>query len=222
MSNTTDRPLRVLLADDHIIVREGLKLLIDGQTDMTVVAEAGDGASTLHQAEECHPDVIVMDISMPGMNGLVATRKLKALHPHIVVVTLTRHADDAYLQELLRAGASGYVLKQSAPAELIQAIRATAAGGHYLDSTLTARVTAGFLAREGRRMSQSGAAPSERESEVLRLIAAGYSNKEIASQLDLSVKTVEAHKSNAMRKLGLNGRIDIVKYAILQGWLKDN
>jgi DNA-binding NarL/FixJ family response regulator len=222
MSNTTDRPLRVLLADDHMIVREGLKLLIDGQTDMTVVAEAGDGVSTLQRADECHPDVVVMDISMPGMNGLVATRKLKELYPHIVIVTLTRHADDAYLQELLRAGASGYVLKQSAPAELIQAIRATAAGGQYLDSTLTARVTAGFLAREGRRMSHSGIAPSERESEVLRLIAAGYSNKEIASQLDLSVKTVEAHKSNAMRKLALNGRIDIVKYAILQGWLKDN
>ena len=122
----------------------------------------------------------------------------------------------------LRAGASGYVLKQSAPTELIQAIRAAATGGHYLDSTMTARVTAGFLGRKGRRLAHSGAAPSERESEVLRLIAAGYSNKEIATQLELSVKTVEAHKANAMRKLGLNGRIDIVKYAILQGWLKDN
>jgi len=189
---------------------------------MVVVSEAGDGATTIQQAQECRPDVIVMDISMPGMNGLVATKKLKELQPDAVIVTLTRHGDDAYLQELLRAGASAYVLKQSAPAELIQAIRATASGGHYLDSTLTARVTAGFLGREGRRMSQSGVAPSDRESEVLRLIASGYSNKEIATQLELSVKTVEAHKSNAMRKLGLNGRIDIVKYAILQGWLKDN
>lgn len=221
MPSPSVRSLRVLLADDHIVVREGLKLLIQGQPDMMVVGEAGDGASTIQQAIECRPDVIVMDISMPGMNGLVATRKLKELQPEAVIVTLTRHADDAYLQELLRAGASGYVLKQSAPAELIQAIRATASGGHYLDSTLTARVTAGFLGREGRRASQSGVAPSERESEVLRLIASGYSNKEIATQLDLSVKTVEAHKSNAMRKLGLTGRIDIVKYAILQGWLKD-
>lgn len=215
------RTLRVLLADDHVIVREGLKLLIQGQSDMVVVAETGDGASTIRQAQHLKPDVIVMDISMPGMNGLVATRKLKELQPDAVVVTLTRHADDAYLQELLRAGASGYVLKQSAPAELIQAIRAAASGGQYLDSTMTARVTAGFLGR-GRRVSQSGIAPSDRESEVLRLIASGYSNKEIATRLDLSVKTVEAHKSNAMRKLGLNGRIDIVKYAILQGWLKDN
>ncbi|HEY1304520.1 MAG TPA: response regulator transcription factor [Vicinamibacterales bacterium] len=223
MPSSTGRTLRVLLADDHVVVREGLKLLIQAQPDMVVVSEAGDGATTIQRAQECKPDVIVMDISMPGMNGLVATKKLKELQPDVVIVTLTRHGDDAYLQELLRAGASAYVLKQSAPAELIQAIRATASGGHYLDSTLTARVTAGFLGREGRRrLSQSGVAPSDRESEVLRLIASGYSNKEIATQLELSVKTVEAHKSNAMRKLGLNGRIDIVKYAILQGWLKDN
>ena len=162
-----------------------------------------------------------MDISMPGMNGLIATRTLKRLLPQCVIVTLTRHGDDAYLQELMRAGASAYVLKQSAPAELITAIRTCAAGGEYLDSAITARVTAGFLGRD-RKPAQSGASPSERESEVLRLIAAGYSNKEIASRLTLSVKTVEAHKANAMRKLGLNGRIDIVKYAILQGWLKDD
>jgi DNA-binding NarL/FixJ family response regulator len=215
-------PLRVLLADDHVTVRHGLRLLVEGEPDMTVVGEASDGAAALQLALECKPDVVVMDVSMPGVNGLVATRMLKKTLPGVAIVTLTRHADDAYLQELLRAGASGYVLKQSAPNELIQAIRATAAGGHYLDSTLTARVTAGFIGREGRRLTQPGAAPSERESEVLRLIASGYSNKEIASQLELSVKTVEAHKANAMRKLGLTGRIDIVNYAILQGWLKDN
>jgi two-component system, NarL family, response regulator NreC len=222
MPEARGAPFRVLLADDHNVVRQGLKRLIEEQPDMVVVGEAGDGAETIRTAQQLKPDVIVMDISMPGMNGLVATKKLKELLPRSVVVTLTRHADDAYLQELLRAGASGYVLKQSAPSELIQAIRATAAGGQYLDSTLTPRVTAGFLGREGRRVTQPGAAPSERESEVLRLIASGYSNKEIASQLELSVKTVEAHKANAMRKLGLSGRIDIVNYAILQGWLKDN
>jgi DNA-binding NarL/FixJ family response regulator len=160
-----------------------------------------------------------MDISMPGMNGLVASRKLKQLQPGVAIVTLTRHADDAYLQELLRAGVSGYVLKQSAPAELLQAIRATAAGGQYLDSALTARVTAGFLGKRGNRVSRPATTVSERESEVLRLIASGYSNKEIAARLSLSVKTVEAHKANAMKKLGLTGRIDIVKYAALQGWL---
>jgi DNA-binding NarL/FixJ family response regulator len=165
------------------------------------------------------PDVIVMDISMPGMNGLVATRKLKASQSGTAIVTLTRHGDDAYLQELRRAGVSGYVLKQSAPSELLQAIRAAAAGGQYLDSSLTSRVTAGFLGRDGKKTAKSGAAISERESEVLRLIASGYSNKEIAARLALSVKTVEAHKANAMRKLDLGGRIDIVKYAVLQGWL---
>lgn len=211
--------LRILLVDDHITVRHGLKLLIDGQPDMGVIAEASDGEAAVQRALQLTPDVIVMDISMPGMNGLVATRKLKQLLPRVAIVTLTRHGDDAYLQELLRAGASGYVLKQSAPTELLQAIRAASAGLHYLDSALTARVTAGFLGRQGKRATQPSAKVSERESEVLRLIASGYSNKEIAGRLSLSVKTVEAHKANAMRKLELSGRIDIVKYAVLQGWL---
>ena len=218
MSEKT-KPLRILLADDHATVRHGLKLLIDSQPDMKVVSEASDGTSAVQRALELEPDVVVLDISMPGMNGLLATRKLKQLQPDTAIVTLTRHGDDAYLQELLRAGVSGYVLKQSASTELLQAIRAAAAGGQYLDSTLTARVTAGFLAREGKRVGTSGVTLSDRESEVLRLIASGYSNKEIAGRLTLSVKTVEAHKANAMRKLDLNGRIDIVNYALLQGWL---
>jgi len=213
--------LRVLLADDHVTVREGLKLLIESQGDMTVVSEASDGRTAVEQARTLRPDVVVMDISMPGMNGLVATRTLKQIQPDSVIVILTRHGDDAYLQELLRAGADGYVLKQSAASELLQAIRATAAHGQYLDSALTARVTAGFLARGGKRAQATGVSLSEREGEVLRLIAAGHSNKEIAAQLDLSVKTVEVHKANAVRKLGLKGRIDIVKYALLQGWLND-
>ena len=214
-------PLRILLADDHVTVRHGLKLLIDSQPDMKVVSEASDGQTALQRALELKPDVVVIDISMPGMNGLVATRQLKQLRPDAAIVTLTRHSDDAYLQELLRAGVSGYVLKQSAPAELIQAIRAAAAGGQYLDSSLTSRVTAGFLAREGKPLGKAGVTVSQRESDVLRLIASGYSNKEIAAQLNLSVKTIEAHKANAMRKLGLTGRIDIVKYAVLQGWLNN-
>ena len=217
----TDTRLRILLADDHVTVRQGLKMLIDSQDDMTVVSEASDGTAAVEQARTVRPDVVVMDISMPGMNGLVATRTLKQIQPDSVVVILTRHGDDAYLQELLRAGADGYVLKQSAASELLQAIRATAVRGQYLDSALTARVTAGFLAKSGRKAQVTGVSLSERESEVLRLIAAGYSNKEIAAQLELSVKTVEVHKANAARKLGLKGRIDIVKYALLQGWLSD-
>ena len=218
---TDDSRLRILLADDHVTVRQGLKMLIESQDDMTVVSEASDGTAAVEQARTLRPDVVVMDISMPGMNGLVATRTLKQIQPDSVIVILTRHGDDAYLQELLRAGADGYVLKQSAASELLQAIRATAARGQYLDSALTSRVTAGFLSKSGRKAQGTGVSLSERESEVLRLIAAGYSNKEIAAQLELSVKTVEVHKANAARKLGLKGRIDIVKYALLQGWLAD-
>jgi DNA-binding NarL/FixJ family response regulator len=213
--------IRIVLADDHVTVRQGLKLLIEAQPDMQVVAEASDGNGAVEQARALKPEVVVMDISMPGVNGLVATRALRAQVPDTAVIILTRHGDDAYLQELLRAGAAGYVLKQSPAAELLQAVRAVAAGGQYLDSTLTARVTAGFVGRKSKGLNQPGAALTERESEVLRLIASGYSNKEIAVQLDLSVKTVEVHKANSMRKLGLTGRIDIVRYAILQDWLHD-
>ena len=213
--------IRIVLADDHVTVREGLRLLIEAQPDMQVVAEASDGSMAVEQTRALKPDVVVMDISMPGMNGLVATRALRAQVPGTAVIILTRHGDDAYLQALLRAGAAGYVLKQSPAAELLQAVRAVAAGGQYLDSTLTARVTAGFVGRKSKGLNQPGAALTERESEVLRLIAAGYSNKEIAAQLELSVKTVEVHKAKSMRKLGLAGRIDIVRYAILQDWLHD-
>jgi two-component system response regulator NreC len=215
----TKAALRILLADDHLTMRHGLKLLIDSQPDMTVIAEASDGDSAVQGALALSPDIVVMDISMPGTNGLAATRTLKQLRPDAAIVVLTRHGDDAYLQEFLRAGVAGYVLKQSASAELLQAIRAVSTGGQYLDSSLTARVTDAFLSRKGKRVSKTAAALTERESEVLRLIATGYSYKEIAARLSVSVKTVDAHKVNAMRKLDLNGRIDIVKYAVLQGWL---
>jgi len=213
------RRVRVLLADDHATVRYGLKLLIDAEPDMTVVAEAGDGSEAVRKALETKPDVVVLDISMPGMNGLVAMRALKEAQPATRVITLTRHTEDAYLHELLRAGASGYVLKRSAPTELLHAIRGVAAGGQYLDSTLTSRVTAGFIARPGGGAGKQPSALTDREAQVLRLIAAGYGNKEIGAQLTLSAKTVDAHKTNAMRKLDLRGRIEIVKYAVLQGWL---
>jgi DNA-binding NarL/FixJ family response regulator len=211
-------PLRIILADDHLTMRHGLKLLIDSQPDMEVVAEASDGDGAVQVALALSPDIVVMDISMPGTNGLVATRMLKQVRPDASIVVLSRHGDDAYLQECLRAGVAGYVLKQSASAELLQAIRAVAAGGQYLDSSLTARVTDAFLSKK-RRVGRAAAELTDREADVLRLIASGYSYKEIAAQLSLSVKTVDAHKVNAMRKLDLGGRIDIVKYAVLQGWL---
>jgi len=202
-------------------VRHGLKLLIDSQPDMGVVGEAADGDGVLKQAEALKPDIIVMDISMPGMNGLVATRMLKRAQPHVSIVALTRHDDDTYLDELLRAGASGYVLKQSPPMEFLQAIRAVAAGGIYLDPAMTSRVAGGLLAGQAEVTSQPRTTLTERESEVVRLIAVGHSNKEIAAQLKISVKTVEVHKANSMRKLGFTGRVDIIRYGVLQGWLYD-
>jgi DNA-binding NarL/FixJ family response regulator len=213
--------LRIVLADDHTIVRQGLKLLIDGQPDMMVVGEAPDGAAVLEQAKALKPDIVVMDISMPGMNGLVATRTLKGAQPHVAIVVLTRHEEDAYVQELLRAGASGYVLKHSPPPQLLGAIRAVAAGGVYLDPAVSGRVADGLLDGRLDRRRAADATITERESEVLRLVAVGHSNKDIAGRLDISVKTVELHKANAMRKLGLAGRVDIIRYGAMRGWLYD-
>lgn len=214
--------LRIVLAEDHETIRDGLKLLLNSQPDMEVVGEADNGRAALHLAEQLQPDVVVMDISMPELNGLQATKKLKEKYPPVKVLILTRHSDPVYLQELLKAGASGYVLKQSKSEELIRAILAVAAGQAYLDPAITEKAVTEL--RESGRVAR-GVPPqanlTAREAEVLRLIALGYVNKEVAARLNLSVKTVEAHKSNAMNKMGMKSRVDIVRYAMLQDWLKD-
>lgn len=213
---------RVLLAEDHNTVREGIKMLVNAQPDMQVVGEAADGLAAIAKTRELMPDLLVMDISMPELNGLKATEKLRQEFPELKILTLTRHTDDGYLQQLIKAGVNGYVLKQSAPTELINAIRTVTAGRSYVDSELTQKVLGGYAGRTtGPLRGEGTGTVSDRESEVLRLIAWGYSNKEIATRLELSVKTVEAHKSNAMRKLNMRARIDIVRYAILQGWLEE-
>lgn len=210
--------IRILLAEDHETVRQGLKLLIDAQKDMEVVGEAGDGDAAVERAKALHPDVAVVDIAMPRSNGLTAARGIKACAPATEIVALTRYADTAYVKELLAVGATGYVLKQSASSELLRAIRAASRGERHLDASLLER----DLARAERLRSRRAGSPiTEREREVLRLMALGHSNKEIALVLDVSVKTVEVHKANAMRKLELAGRIDVIKYAILQGWLTE-
>jgi len=214
--------LRILIAEDHQTVREGVKLLINTQPDMEVVGEAGDGELAIQEAARLKPDLVLMDISMPNVNGLKATKRLRRLNPDIKILTLTRHTDDGYLQQLIGAGANGYVLKQSAPTELITAIRTVASGDAYLDPSLTRKVMGGYVNRASSLRGENKGDLTDRENEVLRLISFGYSNKEIAVQLDLSIKTIEAHKANAMRKLGIASRIDIVKYAILQDWLQDN
>ena len=213
--------LRIILAEDHETIRDGLKLLVNSRSDMEVVGEADNGRTALQLAEEFSPDVVVMDISMPELNGLQATKKLKDKSPQVKVLILTRHSEPGYLQELLQAGASGYVLKQSKSEELIRAILAVAAGQTYLDPAVTERAVT--------QLRESGQVPNKapnanltaREADVLRLIALGYVNKEVAARLNLSIKTVEAHKSNAMNKMGMKSRVDIVRYAILQDWLQD-
>ncbi len=214
--------IKIMLVEDHRTVREGIRLLVNDQPDLEVVAEAGDGEAALREIAAVRPDVVIMDISMPTLNGLEATKKMRAAMPNIKILTLTRHTDDGHLQQLIHAGVSGYVLKQSAPTELITAIRAVAEGNSYLDPSLLRKVMGGYVNRTESLRGETRGQPTERENEVLRLIALGYSNKEIAASLGLSVKTVEAHKANAMRKLGISSRIDIVKYAILQNWLHDN
>lgn len=216
-----EKKLRILLAEDHQTVREGVKLLVNAQPDMEVVGEAENGEKAIAEAARLDPDVIIMDVSMPQVNGLRATKRIRSASPNIMILVLTRHTDDGYLQQLIGAGANGYVLKQSAPGELINAIRAVADGKAYMDPALTNRVMGGYATRTASVRGENKQRLTDRESEVLRLIALGYSNKEIAANLDLSVKTIEVHKANAMRKLGISSRIDIVRYAILQGWMQD-
>jgi DNA-binding NarL/FixJ family response regulator len=213
--------IRVLLADDHGILRAGLKLLLAAQPDMTVIGETDGGQSMIALAECLRPDVIVMDISMPGMNGLAATQQLSTLIPDTAVLTLTRHSEDGYVQPLLAAGAKGYVLKQSAADELLRAIRAVAAGRVYLDPAVTEQALLVAPAKETTRSGRKSVL-SRREEAVLRLIARGLLNREVAAQLNISIKTAEAHRANALAKLGMASRVDIIKYALLHGWLSDN
>jgi len=216
--------LRVFIADDHAVVRDGLRLLINAQPDMRVVGEAEDGRQAYEVIKEQQPDLAIMDVSMPGANGIETTVRVLRQWPRIKILALTMHEDRSYLRSLLEAGASGYVLKRSAAEELIRAIRTVATGGTYLDPTLTATMVQSLLRKPGQPLPKgemAGLALSERERQVLEYIAQGYTNKEIAARLDLSVKTVETHKANAMHKLGIRSRIDIVRYALLQGWLQD-
>ena len=211
--------LRIFLVDDHAVVREGLKRLIGSQPDIEVVGEAGDGAEALARIKELCPDVVMMDVSMPGLGGVEATRQLKAICPSMKILALTVHEDDAYTREFLKAGASGYLLKRALTDELLRGIRTVASGKIYLDPRIADRLVNTLIEPE-RASSPATAELSDREAEVLRLIALGYSNKEIAAQLNISVKTVETYKSRSMEKLGLRSRVDIVRIAVERGWLQ--
>lgn len=215
--------LGVLLVDDHPIVRKGLKALVAEQLDMEVVGEAGDGRSALLQAKELEPDVMILDITLPDLNGIQVMERVKQVCPQIKVLVLTVHEASGYLRELFQSGIAGYLLKKTAGDELIHAIRVVASGNAYLDPTLAGKMVTTLIQSlpQGASKATSKARLSEREKEVLRLITLGFSNKEIAGQLDLSAKTIETYKARVIEKLGLNGRAELVRYALSQGWLND-
>jgi two-component system, NarL family, response regulator NreC len=214
--------LQIFLADDHVVVREGLKALINAQPDMLVIGEAGDGQTAWQQARDCHPDIVIMDITMPELNGVQATEQLKHVCPTIKILALSVHEDTSYLRQLLAVGAAGYILKHAAADDLIQAIRLVAAGGVYLDPALAGHVVARYVQVRAVASALLGAELSERETEVVQRIAQGYSNKEISAQLTLSVKTVETYRARAMDKLGLESRAALVRYALERGWLRSS
>jgi DNA-binding NarL/FixJ family response regulator len=213
--------IRVLLIDDHAVVREGLRALINAQAGIEVVGEASDGRSALPLAATLRPDVAIVDVSMPGMKGAETTEELKRASPDLKVLALTIHEDKGYLQLLIEAGASGYALKRAASEELIHAIRVVASGGVYLDPFLAGKVVGRLVRRPSSREEIRVEPLSERETDVLRRLARGYSVKEIAAQLEIGVRTVETYKSRSFEKLGLRSRTDLIRHAIQRGWLQE-
>jgi DNA-binding NarL/FixJ family response regulator len=215
------KPIRILLVEDHELVRRGIKLLIEENENMKVTGEAGDGDAAVELAHSLAPDIVIMDISMPKANGLSAAETIHKTCPEIKILMLTRHADTRFLRQLIEAGVSGYVLKQSAATELLNAIQALAEGNSYFDTTIVQSVMKGYARKSVNLRGELNPDLTEREEGVLRLTARGYSNKKIAELFKVSVKTVETHKANGMGKIGANDRVDVVNYAIFRGWLED-
>ena len=213
--------VRVLIADDHAIVRTGVRLILEGEPDIEVAGEAHDGLETLELARRLSPDVILMDISMPRMSGLDATREVTRTMPDIRVLGLTMHEDDRYFFEMLEAGASGYVVKGASPEELLSAIRAVARGQAYIHPSLAGKLLDDYLRRvnSGEERDSFGGL-TRREQEVLTMIGEGDTSRVIAERLVLSINTVERHWANIMEKLDLHSKTELVKYAIRKGLVK--
>ncbi len=216
-------PLRILLADDHAILRAGLRLLIDSQPDLKVIGEASDGRETIAKARDLRPDMVLLDLNMPELDGLKAIPLLKQAVPDLKIMILTMHDDINYLEEALRAGASGYVLKQAVDVELLMAIRAVTRGETYVHSAMTQKLLQKEAPQLAPVMSDQETDPwkllSERELSVLTLVARGYTNAQIAQELFLSVKTVETYRARGMEKLRLQTRAQLVKSALERGLL---
>ena len=206
--------IRVLLADDHTILRDGIRALLDDQADIEVIGEAGDGQATVKMTAQLQPDVVVMDIAMPLLNGLEATRQIQRDYPQVKVLILTMHENEEYIRQVLAAGALGYVLKDAAAHDLLGAIRAVYQGEAVLSPAITRLVIEDYLRWGDIRPPDSTNGLTSREREVLQLIAEGYTNKEIAEILCLSIKTVQSHRTNLMSKLDLHDRGELIKYAI--------
>lgn len=212
-------PIRILLADDHAVLRAGLRALLAGQADLEVVGEAAEGGEAVRLALSLRPDVVVMDIGMPGVSGIDATARIKRELAATNVLILSMHDDQGYLRQVLRAGASGYLLKRAADSELLAAIRAAARGEVFLDPAMAK----GLVEQVVQPRPDKTAAPSlsDREREVLRLLAYGHTNQQVADRLCIGVKSVETYKARLMEKLGLRGRAELVRYALQHGILKE-
>ena len=213
------KKIRVLLADDHTLVRAGIRALLERQPDQEVVGEAADGLQAVRMTEELQPDVVLMDLAMPGVNGLEATARITKNFSRVKVLALTMHDDQEYFFEVLQAGASGYVLKNAAPQELVTAIRAVVEGKAYLSPGVARYLIGDFLRRaEPEARAYNGL--TEREREVLKLIAQGMTNQEIAQALSISINTVQVHRTHIMDKLDLHNRAELIKYAIRKGLIQ--
>lgn len=205
-------PIRILIADDHVLVRSGLRALLRGDPELEVVGEAGDGPETLNLAAELSPDLVLLDITMPGQSGIATARRLKEAYPELVVLFLTMHEDEGLLQEAMRAGAAGYVIKRAEPSELLNAIHAAGRGDVYVHPAMTRALLRQPVSTQRRREAPEPVL-TPRELDVLRLLVRGNTNRQIAGLLGLSTRTIESHRANLMGKLGLASRVDLVEYA---------
>jgi DNA-binding NarL/FixJ family response regulator len=209
----SNRKIRILLADDHAVVRQGFRMILDAQVDMEIVGEAGNGREAIAMSEKLKPDVVVMDVAMPELNGIEATRRMAELAPQSRVLALSMHKDSVYVREILRAGARGYLLKDSIDVDLLAAVRAVAKGEGYLSPAVSEAVLSDYR----KHVTDPLDLLSSREREVLQLIAEGKTNKEIAGLLSLSVYTVDAHRGRIMEKLNLHSTGELVRFAVRQG-----
>lgn len=218
MATAMEHPIRILLADDHNVMRDGLRLLLERQSDMAVVAEAADGREAVELSEQHHPDVVVMDVAMPHLNGIEATRRIVAAHPDTRVVMLSMHYDESYVIRSLKAGARAYLLKDSAKADLIGAIHAVSQGKSYFSPRISRILQDDYMSQfEAKGVDDSYELLTDREREILQLVAEGRTNKEIANLLNVSLYTVDTHRTHILQKLDLHSVPEVILYAVRKG-----